>query len=107
MVDNSYKWTFAMMAVLFVVAHCGSICKSIFKIIKVVIFPIKVVENSHFIIGIFSATGIRAFPYSICNLNMNICTSTTLALKKVSSYIPFSPLNKANYLCYMAPSFDA
>ena len=80
-------------AVLFVAAHCCSICKSILKIIKVVIFPMKVVANNpkkaskrmHYIIGVFSATGIRGFTYSICNLDMNICISTTLALKKVSS----------------------
>ena len=39
----------------------------------------------HYIIGDFSAIGIRGFIYSICNLDMNICTSTTLALKKVLS----------------------
>ena len=39
----------------------------------------------HYIIGVYSATGIRGFTYSNCNLDMNICTSTTLALKKVSS----------------------
>ena len=39
----------------------------------------------HYIIGVFSAIGIRGFIYSICNLDMNICTSTTLALKKVLS----------------------
>ena len=89
-------------AVLFVAAHCCSICKSIPKIIKVVIFPMKVVANNpkkaskrmHYIIGVFSATGIRGFTYSICNLDMNICISTTLALKKVSS-CPILPSNKA------------
>ena len=49
----------------------------------------------HYIIGVFSASGIRGFSYSICNLDMNICTSTTLALKKVSSYVPFLLSDKA------------
>ena len=34
----------------------------------------------HFIIGVFLATDIGGFPYSIYNLDMIICTSTTLAL---------------------------
>ena len=107
---DCWKWLIAFTnrylqvdAVLFVAAHCCSICKSILKIIKVIIFPMKVVANNpkkaskrmHYIIGVFSATGIRGFTYSICNLDMNICISTTLALKKVSS-CPIFTIKQSN-----------
>ena len=73
-------------AVLFVAAHCSSICKSMW-----LFFPwklLQIVQKRY--------QGIRGFTYSICNLDMDICTSTTLALKKVSSYVPFLPSDKAS-----------
>ena len=74
--------------------------KVCWKSSKCLFFPwklLKIVQKRY--------QGIRGFTYSICNLDMNICTSTTLAFKKVSSYVPFLPLDKWQYIGYVKKKY--